>query len=1238
MPRPNRSFLSLGLTPSDEPELVQEQAVIENLIPVATTELDKPDLIADPSGLVTFDVSNDPSLKYTEATEDLNSRQNALPGVALNFKGQTTVDSSEANSSVDYKLGLLDKDLSKIESIIDAFIEGGYTQEEAVSYIYEHAESIDLPSGSSPEELEVTFNSNVSDLASKLESPFNTYTQSYLELLSPDGSIPDVYAKKESKRLNTQLAEKLADRGIESKLNNFGDVVYKDPFGYETILDVKFLDTLGDQGFEIGGAVIGGTVGASFATAALAAAIGASAAGALPLAFIATLSFAGATLGAGLDTFINELQTKENLNIGTYTRKMVDAGLNDLVGVILGEYAIKPATVSLGTLIKYSWELINSLLGNPQKALTQIQKDLHMTDEVFSDYKAKLIESIGDTSLFRTNLGLKPTKVKLELYALGLATEQGAELFQKVRVPTRHIAKTILDRSKDVKAMFDSLVNVPEKGTDLSNLYAERLNSLDKTIKANYRDITEMAYEIDQTSFRFDYRNYIDLDEDLARVEIGSANNADAVIKEIKSAKNLAKKNPKFSGLLELRRFLNKIKRKLPKESVPVQNILTTSIRRLDGTLKTVADKHLPGWFKEFSSVNEQYAKFSLFKNRSIYKLLTNLDKSNAEIKSLITSKYSTVNSSGFKQLLRYLPKAEQGRIEGVIMQVMVDKHTQVLEGGKSVIDLVALNNSLVNFRFENKTSKESLKLLGDLANIWRADPISLASLGINSKQNKQFIATSFKGRANMAMLSFWTNMASSFMQTPSGLNKRIISIIQSLAHNTLNVKTLDALRGVLPKDSADSIMSSLKEARELLPLDRAIDTQLLHLRDNSIVRAYKVSDSLIENGKDLTRSGGFIYKEVITNEMDEAYNALGDKGNLLEINIPRKLLAGINQIKTLLVNNNLVKYVGYDSWQLGAIGKDLKVVLEENGFKGYQLNGETVVFDNYNTFESLTPEQQIKFERNQEIAKRSASDQKLIRKLHEELSILETNVQIAEMDVIGNSVVESSAKGKLTNYLAEGYGITTDVNPNLKALTDAFISAKRDKRVVMQQHNAARKLVDEYLIQNPRATGAKDPDFQDLLTEVKILDSKLKTLDNAVKDTENSLAGYALKNKTGGNIIDEEYEELVKDYKRESVRLKNMKVLLKEEQYKLKLFNKSSDETIRNLNINEGNQLSKAKSSLALERKLLAGYKEFYSQELSRGVKKEDLTYILRDIKEGEAKVKNLTGSAKSAKTITGN
>jgi hypothetical protein len=628
----------------------------------------------------------------------------------------------------------------------------------------------------------------IEEARANVENLYNRYSTTGNLLLSPFSQEAKAQYEADVKLVRDKTIEELRANGIPVDYKN--DQLYTvDSNGNEVqVDDVGLLKTLNKSKFEITGAMTGGALAGMAAAKNIPTAQGKIIGAA---AFGLAGGAVGAYEGARLDGLLNRLNMVTKVDDSVLYDKMKDAGIADIVMGPVGAGVAK-SVVGAGKLSKQVFDFVAA--GNQNGAVDAMLKHIGI-DEVEARQRVKQLED-----LIGPLRGMND-KEKI-LYTLTQTVRGGEGVAQAAAaldpVASTTLANIISKRAEETLSLADNLAT-----TNNQHIFNQAMESYTKETKDFYRAVKDAPTEVMQ-DFRFNLDD-LNIQGIIDDIDNGIANPfTKQRFTDTKKLINDAYEGGTFNDLIDLRQALNDVKFNGPKLKFKESELLDNVIKRVDSEIDTAAKTHIPeaeNWLNSWSKAKSAYSEMKQVESNVMYKALTKPGLSEDQAVNIF-SKYIKAGDNTFYQVMDKLPENVQNRIEGSVLNKLVNQFADGIEGSRRVIHFPGLAEELGKVSWQNPQSKQLVRTINRMADVFKND-VHLAAVSgkIQLPRFQSYLTADPVIRLKMEVASSIFNTVKQFMPTQGADTLAMAKHLGRILENPVNDRAVKDFMRAMPME-----------------------------------------------------------------------------------------------------------------------------------------------------------------------------------------------------------------------------------------------------------------------------------------------------------------------------------------------------------------------------------------------------------------------------------------------------
>lgn len=596
-------------------------------------------------------------------------------------------------------------------------------------------------------------------------------------------------AAYESSVLKNNLLKELKNRGIDNAAINKDGQLVAIVNGQEQELDSSFLQDLWASKSELAGAVAGGIQGAKIGSRF--GAPGAVAGGLVGGA-------AGAFTGKGIDILTNQLDITQKIDSDLALQQMTEAGIVDAVGGVVGHGVLKGIDY-LGTKVNKLYTFIRDK--NIAGAKDFANKHFNTTDAQVDELIASVEAKIGPIEGTRDE---KALKVLATTQPGGEAIVKATDIFDPTA--SAQVANQVFDRAKQLKQATNELSadNIHQIVNKNLDTYINEVGNYYGAVKQAGKDFTEgYTFNYEKTGLK----PILD--------EIGSK------IEDPRIAQNYANLMQRvgdategrgFDDLVDLRQLVNEVKYNSGTISRAQSEKLDLIKSNIDLEIKNAAETYIPNskqWMDSWNNAKLQYSEMKQLEKNVLFKALTKPGITEDQVvKSL--SKYigaPTDNLTGvnvFNQVMDKLPKNVRSRVDGAVLDTLVEKYSAGSFGGNRAVHFPKLASEINKISWKNSSPKvqQVTRTINKMAEVFKND-VNLARVSgqIEIPKFQSYLTADPVVRLKYEVASSVFNYIKQLVPGDKANALSLLNNTSKLLENPLSSKTIKEMYSQLPKD-----------------------------------------------------------------------------------------------------------------------------------------------------------------------------------------------------------------------------------------------------------------------------------------------------------------------------------------------------------------------------------------------------------------------------------------------------
>jgi len=706
---------------------------------------------------------------------------------------------------------------------------------------------------------------------------YSTMGKSVQGLFDPEKAAE---AQADVEKLNRIIVDRLREQNINAYINpETHQLMMQDDNGVVHEITSDFLRDMVNRKGEIGGAIAGGWAGAKVP-------------GPWPVKLVGAVggSALGAMAGRGLDVLVQANNLKEELEEGLIWNQMKDAGAFDALVGVAGQGIVRGG-IGTARAVKKAYDFL--LRGNPEGAYKLMKDSLFLSDE---EAKAvvKKWEDLNQAEL-------PGDDIRDKALAANLTTQPGSEGIVKA-IAALHpkasttIANQINQRAQQlIKATKDISFDKPAVE------FVQALDNYATDVQTFFGKVKDWGLKQVPEDYHYDV-NKVGLDKLRAIAEkniegLDTREKLEAMLTKIRDVTEA----DDFNSLLELRKLVNDFKYNKKLVSPSDYEAVNSILKGIDDEIHKVAQQMPDGeaWMQQWKKARKEYAKFQRMKKNELVRALGikfkpdsygNFDRVTAKKlndRKLITAltKYVDVADDTFEEVLSRLPKKVQGKVEGQVLNELVDKYAAGSEGGMRAIHFPELAAKLRGVKFRSPKAKQLKRTIYQMSELFKNDPnLARVSGNISLPRFQSYLTTDPVVRAKFEIASNLFNYVKKMVPGEIADTLALVERAGKLLDNPLNLKSVQEYMRAVPKDERvhqEKLVRQLQQAwaaagrgaddYKVISLDRAAE----ELNDGKLTADSLTPDKLQklkEKGyTDIVTDDGTInIEEVLNNVVEE--------------------------------------------------------------------------------------------------------------------------------------------------------------------------------------------------------------------------------------------------------------------------------------------------------------------------------------------------------------------------------
>lgn len=596
-------------------------------------------------------------------------------------------------------------------------------------------------------------------------------------------------AAYESSVLKNNLLKELKNRGIDNATINKDGQLVAIVDGQEQELDSSFLQDLWASKSELAGAVTGGIQGAKLGSRfGVVGTVGGGLVG----------GATGAFAGKGIDIAINQLDIAQKIDSDLALQQMTEAGITDAVGGVIGHGVLKGLSLA-GTKVKNLYTYISD--NNIDGAYDYALKHFNLTDAQVKELVTNVQSKIGPVAGTEKEQALK---ILSTTQAGGEAIVKATDIFDPTASAT--VANQVFDRAKQLKQATNELSadNIHQIVNKNLDTYINEVGNYYGAVKQAGKDFTEgYTFNYEKTGLK------PILDEIGAKIEDPRiAQNYANLMQRVGDATE----GRGFDDLVDLRQLVNEVKYNSGTISRAQSEKLDLIKSNIDLEIKNAAETYIPNskqWMDSWNNAKLQYSEMKQLEKNVLFKALTRPGITEDQVvKSL--SKYigaPTDNLTGvnvFNQVMDKLPKNVRSRVDGAVLDTLVEKYSAGSFGGNRAVHFPKLASEINKISWKNSSPKvqQVTRTINKMAEVFKND-VNLARVSgqIEIPKFQSYLTADPVVRLKYEVASSVFNYIKQLVPGDKANALSLLNNTSKLLENPLSSKTVKEMYSQLPKD-----------------------------------------------------------------------------------------------------------------------------------------------------------------------------------------------------------------------------------------------------------------------------------------------------------------------------------------------------------------------------------------------------------------------------------------------------
>ena len=589
--------------------------------------------------------------------------------------------------------------------------------------------------------------------------------------------------------LKNNLLKELQNQGIKDITLNKNNNLVRVVNGVEEELDPSFIQDMYSAKGAIAGSVALGIVGAE--AGAIAGPGGALVGGIVGGAL-------GAFGGKGIDIALNQLDIIQKIDSDLALQQMTEEGIVDAIGGVIGHQVFKGIAYA-GTKAKNLYKFIQEQ--NIEGAKDFANKHFNTTEAQVNELIANVEAKIGSIDGTRDE---KALKVLAMTQPGGEAIVKAADVFDPTA--SAQVANQVFTRAKQLKQAANEL-----NADNIHYVVNKNLDTYIKEVQDNYGAVKQAGQDFTE-GYTFNYEKTglkPILDEIGAKIEDPRiAQNYANLMERVGDATD----GRTFEDLVDLRQLVNEVKYNSGTISKAQADKLQVIKNSIDDEIKQAADTYIPNskqWMDSWSNAKTQYSDMKKLEKNVLFKALTR-PGINDDIVAKALSKYigtKTDNLTGinvFNQVVEKLPPNVRGRIDGAVLNTLIEKYSAGSFGGNRAVHFPKLANEIQKISWKNSSPKaqQLTRTINKMAEVFKND-VNLARVSgqIEIPKFQSYLTADPVVRLKYEVASSVFNYARQLGTSDKANALALLKNTSKLLENPLSSKTVKDMYSQLPKD-----------------------------------------------------------------------------------------------------------------------------------------------------------------------------------------------------------------------------------------------------------------------------------------------------------------------------------------------------------------------------------------------------------------------------------------------------
>ena len=507
---------------------------------------------------------------------------------------------------------------------------------------------------------------------------------------------------------------------------------------------------------------------------------------------------AGAFTGKGIDIAINQLDIAQKIDSDLALQQMTEEGIVEAIGGVIGYQVLKGIKYA-GTKASGLYKFIQEK--NIEGARDFANKHFNTTEAQVDELIARVESKIGPIDGTRDE---KALKVLATTQPGGEAIVKAADVFDPTA--SAQVANQVFDRAKQLKQSANEL-----NADNIHYVVNKNLDTYIKEVQDNYSAVKQAGQDFTE-GYTFNYEKTglkPILDEIGAKIEDPRiAQNYANLMERVGDATD----GRTFEDLVDLRQLVNEVKYNSGTISKAQADKLQVIKNSIDDEIKQAADTYIPNstqWMDSWSNAKSQYSEMKKLEKNVLFKALTR-PGINDDIVAKALSKYigtKTDNLTGinvFNQVVEKLPPNVRGRIDGAVLNTLIEKYSAGSFGGNRAVHFPKLANEIQKISWKNSSPKaqQLTRTINKMAEVFKND-VNLARVSgqIEIPKFQSYLTADPVVRLKYEVASSVFNYARQLGTSDKANALALLKNTSKLLENPLSSKTVKDMYSQLPKD-----------------------------------------------------------------------------------------------------------------------------------------------------------------------------------------------------------------------------------------------------------------------------------------------------------------------------------------------------------------------------------------------------------------------------------------------------